>query len=102
MRRSAQEQQLCDTEPQDVLHEGRAGRQRHIEAVGNQGVYLTEPAQHRRNQKTRKCAVATGQLMHRCALFDRIVERSLAAEHRPDQIERDMACGRRFGHQSTD
>jgi len=34
--------------------------------------------------------------MHRRAVFDRIVERALAAEHRTDQVERDMARGQRF------
>src|SRR5215470_920944 len=39
--------------------------------------------------------------MHRRSFLDRIVERSLAAEHRTDQVERNMARGRRFGHQGS-
>src|ERR1700760_2573049 len=40
--------------------------------------------------------------MHRRAVFDRIIERPLAAEDRTNQVERNMARGHRFGHQSPD
>ena len=42
--RGAQEQQLRDTEAQNVLHDRCAGRQRNIEATGDQGVDLAELA----------------------------------------------------------
>jgi len=93
---------LRDAETQDVLHDCRAGRQRHIETIGDQSVDLAEPAQHRCNQETCKGAVAAGKLMHCGAVFDRIIEGPLAAEHRTDQVERNMARGHRFWHQSSD
>jgi hypothetical protein len=39
--------------------------------------------------------------MHRRTVLDRIIERALAAEHRADQVERNISRGRRFGHQSS-
>ena len=44
MRRSAQEQQLGDAKPQDVLYHRRPRCQGRIEAIGDQRIDLAEPA----------------------------------------------------------
>jgi hypothetical protein len=39
--------------------------------------------------------------MNRRTGLDRIIERALAAEHRADQVERNISRRQRFGHQSS-
>ena len=101
VRRGAQEQQLGDAESQDVVDKGRAGRQRRIQAIGDQRVDLAEPAQHRRHQQPGKGAVAHRQLGHRRIVFDGVVERPLAAQDGADQVEGYLAGSRLGGHQGT-
>ena len=93
MRRRAQELQLGDAEPEDVLDDRRARGQRGIQAVGDQRIDLTEPAQYRGDQQPAKGAVADRQRRHVGIVFDRVVEGPFAAEHRAQEIERDLPGG---------
>ncbi len=101
MRRRPQEQELGDAEPQDVVNGCGARRQRGVEAIGDQRIDLAEPAQHRRHQQPGEGTVARRQLRHHRVVLDRVVERPLAAQHRPDQLEGDVACGWRGRHRGS-
>ena len=79
MGRRPQKQELGDAEPQDVVNDGRARRQRRVETVADQRIDLAEPTQHRRDQQPGEGTVARRELGHRRVIFDGIVERSLAA-----------------------
>ncbi len=92
MRGSAQEQQLGDAEPQNVMDGGRARHRRAFERPRDQRIDLAEPPQHRRHQQAAKGAVAHRQLGHDRAVFDRVIERTLTAQDRSEQIERYLAC----------
>ena len=91
MRRRVQEQQLGDAEPQDVVHCAARGGSGVARQCADQRVDLAEPPQHRRDQQPRESPVAQRQLRHRGSVVDRIVERALAPQDRPDQVERDVA-----------
>ena len=101
MRRRAQKQELRDPEPQYVMHRRRSGRQWGAEAIGDQHVDLTEPAQHRCDQQAREGAVPPGELVHRRIVVDRVIEWPLATEDRSDQVERNFARNWRLGHQGS-
>ncbi len=87
----AREQQLCGTQPQDVLGRAGIGRQGLFQAGGYQRVDLAQAAQGRGDQIMGKSAAArverregtTGHLL---------VEGLLAADHALQQVE-----GRRAG-----
>ena len=97
VRRRAQEQQLRDAEPQHIVDDRGARRQRRVEALADQRVDLPEPAQHRRDEQPREGAVAHRQLAHHGMVLDRVIERPLAAQHRADQIESHLPRVRRRG-----
>ena len=101
MRRRAQKQELRDADPQHVVDDRGARRQRGVKAVGDQRVDLAEPAQHRRHQQPRKGAVADRQGRHRGVVFDRVVEGAFPPQHRADQVERDLTGGRGGGGQGS-
>ena len=93
MRRRAQELQLGDAEPEDVLHDRGAGRQRSVQAFGNQRIDLAEPPQHRRDQQPGEGSVARRQHGHVGIVFDRVVEGPFTPEDRAEEIERDLPGG---------
>ena len=101
MRRRAQEHQLGNAEPQYVLHDCRARRERRVQAIGDQRIDLAEPAQYRRDQQPRKSAVAHRQDRHVRIVFDGVVEGAFSAEHRAQKIERDLPGSWRRGHQCS-
>lgn len=101
MRRRPQKQELSDTEPQDVLDDRGARRQRRVKAFGDQRIDLAKPAQHGRHQKPGKGTVARRQFGHPRMFVDRIVERPIAVQNRPDQVESDLTCGRRGRRQGS-
>src|SRR6516225_1031397 len=41
------------------------------------------------------------KFVHRRIVFDRVIERPLAAEHHTDQVQRNASRGRRLGHQGS-
>ena len=98
VRRRMEKQKLGDPQPQDIVNAGDTRRQRAGKAAGDQIVDLAEPAQHSRDQQPRKGAVALRQLRHRRIVVDRLVERPLAAEHRADQVDSNMAGCRCWRH----
>ena len=89
--RGTQKQELRDAEPQDVMDDEGARRQRRVEAIGDQRVDLAEPAQDGSDQQAGEGAVAYLQSRHCRVVFDRVIERPFAAENHPDQIEGDLA-----------
>ena len=101
VRWGAQKQKLGDTEPQYVVHGRRPRRQRHVETIGDQRIDLAEAPQHCRHQQARERTIAARQFAHRRIVFDRVVERPLAAEHRTDQVERNVPRVWRLGHQGS-
>ena len=97
MRRRAQEQQLRDAEPQHVVDDRGARRQRRVEAIADQRVDLAEPAQHGGDEQPGEGAVAHRQIADHRMVLDRVVERPLAAQHRADQVEGHLPRVRRRG-----
>ena len=101
VRRGAQKQQLRDAETQDVMNRRRTRRQRGAEARRNQRIDLTEPSQRGRDEQAGECPVSSRQQLHCRIVVDRVVERALAAEHRTEELERNISGGRQLGHQGS-
>jgi hypothetical protein len=63
--------------------------------LADQRVDLAEAAQHRRDEQTRKRAVAGGQFSHVRVFFDGVIERPPPTQHCAEEVESDLTC-RRF------
>ena len=81
---AVEEDQLGDAQPQDILGERRLGRQRGRQAMGDQSVDLTQPAQRRRHQQASEGPVAFLQP----AGIEGVVQRQMAAQHLDQSLER--------------
>lgn len=65
--------------------------------MSDERVDLTKAPQHRGDQEASKGAIPRRQSANLWVVFDRVVERALAAKHRADQVGSNAARGRWYG-----
>ena len=78
MRRSAEEEELRQAEPQQRTGGGRRLPHRPAQERAEDGIDLTQPAQRGRRQEPRKRQIGGAQPRPRCGLGYRIIERLVA------------------------
>src|SRR5262249_26292474 len=94
--RRAQEEELTDAQTQQLSGSRCAPRQGIFEAAVDDAIDLAEAAQGRGHEQAREGTVARLQTVVAGMFVQRLVERPLLLEHRPERIEGLRACGSRW------